>query len=145
MIYSSTLNLTICLYKLTTCVQILLEMVFVLLYMVYHSREIFKINLPTAHYGTNHVDRDTKSKAVMCMPVENKTKALITATRQFICNQGSFNYAFFSTSWAIIGHFATSVGWPLGPSNAECFVGEPQILVLNSSNCCKMISLNNDI
>ena len=28
--------------------------------MVYHSQEIFNINLPTADYGTNHVDRDTK-------------------------------------------------------------------------------------
>ena len=36
-----------------------------------------------------------KSKDVMCMPVENKTKALITATRLFIRNHGSFNYTFF--------------------------------------------------
>ena len=52
----------ICLYKLTTCVRIPLDMEFFLLYMVYHSREIFNINLPTAHYGTIHVDRDTKIK-----------------------------------------------------------------------------------
>ena len=51
-----------------------------------------------------------KSKAVMHMPVENKTKPLITATRQFIRNHGSFNYAFFSTLCAIIGHFATFEG-----------------------------------
>ena len=60
MMYSSTSNLKICLYKLTTCVRIPLDMEFFLLYMVYHSREIFNINLPIAHYGTNHVDRDTK-------------------------------------------------------------------------------------
>ena len=35
-----------------------------------------------------------KSKAVMSMPVENKSKPLITATRQFIRNHGFFNYAF---------------------------------------------------
>ena len=51
-----------------------------------------------------------KSKVVMRMPVENKTKSLITATRQFIRNHGSFNYAFFSTLCAIIGHFATFQG-----------------------------------
>ena len=51
-----------------------------------------------------------KSKAVMVMPVENKTKALIMGIRQFIRNYGSFNYAFFSTLCAIIGHFATFVG-----------------------------------
>ena len=74
-----------------------------------------------------------KSKAVMGMPVENKTKALITATRQFIRNHGSFNYTFFSTLCAIIGHFTTFERWPLRPSNAECFVGETWISVLNSS------------
>ena len=62
MMYSSTSNLKICLHKLTTCVRIPLHMEFFLLYMVYHSREIFNINLPTAHYGTDHVDRDTKIK-----------------------------------------------------------------------------------
>ena len=51
-----------------------------------------------------------KSKAVMRMPVGNKTKPLITATRQFKRNDGSFNYAFFSTLCAIIGHFATFEG-----------------------------------
>ena len=51
-----------------------------------------------------------KSKAVMRMPVENKTKPLITATRQFICNHGSFNCAFFSTLCSIIGKFATFEG-----------------------------------
>ena len=80
-----------------------------------------------------------KSKAVMCMPVETKTLLLL------ICSHGSFNYAFFSTLCAIVGHFATFEGCPLHPSNEECFVGEPQISVLNSSNCCKMISLINDI
>ena len=50
----------ICLYKLKACVRIPLDMEVFLSYMVYHSREIFNINLPTAHYGTNHVDRDTK-------------------------------------------------------------------------------------
>ena len=58
--YSSISNLKICLYKLTTCVGIPLDMAFFLLYMVYHSQEVFNINLPTAHYGTNHVDRDMK-------------------------------------------------------------------------------------
>ena len=85
-----------------------------------------------------------KSKFVMRMPVENKPKPLTTATRQFICNHGSFNYTFVSTLCAIIGHFATFEGWALDPSNVECFVGEPRILVLNSSKWCKMISLNND-
>ena len=50
------------------------------------------------------------SKAVMRISVENKTKPLITATRQFIRNYGSFNYAFFSTLCAIIDHFATFNG-----------------------------------
>ena len=50
------------------------------------------------------------SKAVMRMPVEDKTKPLITATRQFIRNHGSFNYVFFSTLCAIISHFATFAG-----------------------------------
>ena len=81
----------------------------------------------------------------MRMPVENKIKPLIRATRQFIRNHGSFNYASSSTLCAIIGHFATFDGSPLDPSNAECSVGERRITVLNSSNCCKMISLNNDI
>ena len=58
MMYSSTSNQKICLYKLITCVRIPLDMEFVL-YMVYHSREIFSINLPTAHYGTSDVDRDS--------------------------------------------------------------------------------------
>ena len=47
-----------------------------------------------------------KSKAGMRMPVENKTKTLITVTR----HHGSFNYAFFLTLCAIIGHFATFKG-----------------------------------
>ena len=52
-----------------------------------------------------------KSKVVMRMPVENKTKPLITVTRlEFIRNHGYFNYSFFSTLFAIIGHFATSEG-----------------------------------
>ena len=61
-----------------------------------------------------------KSKAVMRIPVENKTKPLITATRQFIRNHRSFNYAFFIffvvvvvvflTLCAIIGHFVTFEG-----------------------------------
>ena len=50
------------------------------------------------------------SKAVIRMPVENQTKPLITGTRQFIRNHGSFNYALFSTLRAIIGHFATFEG-----------------------------------
>ena len=66
-----------------------------------------------------------KSKDVMRMPVENKTKPLITATRQSIRNHGSLNYAFFSTVCAIIGRFTFLVRgwWPLDPSNAWHFVG----------------------
>ena len=60
MTYGSTSNLKICLYKLITCVRITLDMEFFLLYMFYHRWEIFNISLPTAHYGTNHVDKDTK-------------------------------------------------------------------------------------
>ena len=71
---SSTSNLKIRPHRLTTCIRIPLDMEFFLWYMVYHIREIFNINLPTAHYGTNHVDRDTKIETV-----ENKTKPLITA------------------------------------------------------------------
>ena len=41
-------------------VRIPLDMEFFLLYMVYHSRETFNINLPAAHYDTNHADRGTK-------------------------------------------------------------------------------------
>ena len=41
-------------------------------------------------------------------------------------------------------YFATFEGCLLDPSNAECFVGEPRMSVLNSSNCCKMFSLSND-
>ena len=88
---------------------------------------------------------EQKSKVVIRMSVENKTKPLITATRQFIRNHGSLHYAFFLTLCAIIGHFATFEGLSLDPSNAECFVGKPRISVLNSSNCCKIISLNNDV
>ena len=51
-----------------------------------------------------------KSKAVMRMPVKNKTKPIITATRQFIRNHGSYQYAFFSTLCAIIDRFATFEG-----------------------------------
>ena len=60
MIYSSSSNLKIWLYKLTTWVRIPLDMKVFLLYMIYHSREIFNISLPTAHYDTIHVDRDKK-------------------------------------------------------------------------------------
>ena len=95
-----------------------------LLYMVYHSRETFNINLPVAHYDTNHIAGTHKSKDVMRMPVENKTKPLITATRQFIRNHRSFNYASSSTLYGIIGHFVIF----------GRFVGEPRISVLNSSN-----------
>ena len=58
-----------------------------------------------AHYVKNMLTGAQKSKDVMRMPVENKTKPLITATRQSIRNHGSFNYAFFSTVCAIIGRF----------------------------------------
>ena len=51
-----------------------------------------------------------KLKAVMRMHLENKTKPLITETRQFILNHGSFIYTFFSTLCTIIGHLATFEG-----------------------------------
>ena len=105
------------------------------------SRETFNINLPAAHYDTNHIDRDTKIEDCDANASwkQNKTKPLITARRQFIRSHVSFNYAFFLTLCAIIGHFATFEGWPLDPPNAECFVDEPRISVFNSSNCFKMI------
>ena len=91
---------------------------FFLLYVVCHSREAFNINLPVAHYDTNHVERGHKSKDVMRMLVENKTKPLITATRQFIRTHGSFNDALFSTLCAIIGHFAIFGG--VTPRSFKC-------------------------
>ena len=50
-------------------------MEFFLLYMVYHIREMFNINLPTARYGTNHVDMNTKieSCAAHACWKQNKT------------------------------------------------------------------------
>ena len=41
-------------------VRIPLDMEFFLLYMVYHSRETFNINLLAAHYDTNHAERGKK-------------------------------------------------------------------------------------
>ena len=61
-----------------------------------------------------------KSKAVLLMPVENKTKPLITTARQFIRNHGSFNYTFFLTLCAIIGHFAV-LGVTLRPFKCVAF------------------------
>ena len=72
---------------------------FFLLYMVYHvqQRDFQQLIMTqTMLIGTQ------TSKAVMRMPVENKTKPLITTTRQFIRNHGSFNYAFFSTLCVIL-------------------------------------------
>ena len=85
-------------------------MEFSLLCIVYHSRETLNINLPAAHYDTNLVDRDPNIEGCDAHPVENKTKSLITATRLFIRNHGAFNYAFFSTLCANIGHFAVLEG-----------------------------------
>ena len=66
-----------------TWVQIPLDMDFS--YLTVHglscTAETFNLNLPAAHYNTNHVDRGKKLKAVIRMPIENKTKPLITATR----------------------------------------------------------------
>ena len=69
-------------------VQIPLEMHFFLLYM--YSNETFSINLPAAHYNTNHVDRGTKMKAVMRMlktkqnkTINNGDKAVHTQSRIF--------------------------------------------------------------
>ena len=90
--YSSTSNDKICLYTLTTCVRIPLDMEFFLLYMVYHSWEIFNINFPTAHYGTNHVDRATKIEGCW-----KQNKPINYVDKQFIHNHGFFNYVFFST------------------------------------------------
>ena len=66
-----------------------------------------------------------QSKAVMHMPVENKIKPLITATKQFICNHGSFNYAFFSTSFQVKIEFTKT------PKCAELFL--PGVVVANRS------------
>ena len=76
-----------------------------LLYMLYHSREIFNSNLPTAHYGTNHADRDTEVEGCDAHACCKQHKTLITATRQFIRNHGFFNYAFLSILCAIIATF----------------------------------------
>ena len=59
MMYSSSSNLKMWLYKLLTWVRIPLDMKFFSLYMVYYSQESFNINLPKAQYGQSHVDRDT--------------------------------------------------------------------------------------
>ena len=92
MMYSSTCtsNLKICLYKLTTCFRIPLDKEFFLLYMIYHSREMFNINLPIGHHGTNHVDGDTKIEACDAFACwkQNKTinygdKAVHTQSRIF--------------------------------------------------------------
>ena len=85
------------------------------------------------------------SKPVIRMTVGNKTKQLITTSVRFIRNHESFDSAFLSTLCAVIDHFAICEGWSLGPSNTERFAGQSRISFLNSSNCCKMIVLNNDI
>ena len=74
-----------------------------------------------------------KSKAVIRMPVENIKTINYGDKAVFIRNHGSFNHAFVSTSFAIIGQFTIFEGGPLDPLNAECFVGKPRISVLNSS------------
>ena len=86
----STSNLKICHYKLTRCVRIPLDVKSFLLYMVYHSREISNINLPTAHHDKNHIDRDTKVEgydAHACWKqnktINNGDKAVHTQSRIF--------------------------------------------------------------
>ena len=74
-----------------------------------------------------------KSKNVLRMCVENKTKPLITATRQLIPSHESFNYAFFSVVCAIIGHFAILRGDPYTLQMSGVSFDEPQISALNSS------------
>ena len=68
-------------------VQIPLNLEFFLLDMVYHSRETVNINLPAAHYDTNHVDRAQKSTDVMRIPVgknyEKATDLLIKVDHTF--------------------------------------------------------------
>ena len=74
MMYSSTSNIKICLYKLTTSVRIPLDMEFFLLYMVY-TAEKFSISISREFLMTQTMLTGTqKLKAVMCMPVQNKTK-----------------------------------------------------------------------
>ena len=51
----------------------------------------------------------------------------------------------FSAQGDIIGNSATFEGYPLDALNAHSLLREPWISVLNTSNCCKMISLNDDI
>ena len=109
-IHSSTSNLKICLYKLTTCVRIPLDMKF-----FYCTRFITakKVSISISQQlimAQTMLTGTQKLKAVTRKHIENKTKPLITATGQFRRNHGSFNYAFFSTLCAVIGHFATFEG-----------------------------------
>ena len=106
MMYSSTSNLKICLYKLTTCVRIPLDLAF-LLYIVYRAQESFNINLPTAHFITNHVDRDTKVEGCDAHACCKQNKTIFYCDKAVHTQSRIFNYAFLSTLYAIIGHFAT--------------------------------------
>ena len=45
----------------------------------------------------------------------------------------------------IIGKFTTFEGWPQDALNAHSSEGVSWISILNASNYCKMISVNNDI
>ena len=100
--YSSTSNLNSWLYKLTTWVRIPLDMEFFFI-----TAEKFSISISQQLIMAQAMLTGTqKSKTVIRMTVENKTKSLITATMRFIRNHKSFDSAFLSTLCAIIGHFA---------------------------------------
>ena len=78
-------------------VQIPLDMDFFLLYITVHglscTAERLSISVSQQLIMTQTMLTGLKtSKAVMRMPVENKTKGLITATRPFILNYRSFNF-----------------------------------------------------
>ena len=81
-------------------VQILLDMEFFLLYMVFiSSRETFNIKLPAAHYDTNHVDRSTKIEGCDEHACWKQSKTINYGDKaEFIRNHEYFNYTFFSTS-----------------------------------------------
>ena len=60
-------------------------------------------------------------------------------------NKSSMSMSMSSAPGDIIGNFTTFEGWPLDALNDHSFVRAPWISIMNASNCCKMISVNNDI
>ena len=94
-------------------VRIPLDMEVFLLYMVYHSREMSNINLPAAHYDTNSDDRGTKIEGCDAHACWKQNKTINYGDKAaHIRHHRSFNWAFFSTLFAIIGHFASLRGDP---------------------------------